>query len=53
MSVLPLVVCGAAATLYALGRRGRVRAWREAGFYAGVAATFVVLEPPFDRWADR
>ncbi|SRR6266404_5142173 len=53
MSVLPLVVCGAAATLYALGRRGRVRAWREASFYAGVVATLVVLEPPFDRWADR
>jgi len=53
MSVLALVVCGAAAALYALGRRGRVRAWREACFYAGVAATFVVLEPPFDTWADR
>ena len=53
MSVLPLVVCGAAATLYALGRRGRVRAWREACFYAGVALTFVVLEPPFDGWADH
>ena len=53
MAILPLVVCGAAATLYALGRRGRVRAWREASFYAGVAATLVVLEPPFDGWADR
>ena len=53
MSVLPLVVCGAAATLYALGRRGRVRTWREACFYTGVALTFVVLEPPFDGWADR
>jgi putative membrane protein len=52
MSILPLVVCGAAATLYALGRRGRVRAWREVSFYAGVAAAFIVLEPPFDRWAD-
>jgi putative membrane protein len=53
MAVLPLVVCGAAATLYALGRRGRVRVWREACFYAGAAAAFVVLEPPFDGWADR
>jgi len=53
MSALALVVCGAAATLYALGRRGRVRAWREACFYAGVVAAFVVLEPPFDTWADR
>jgi putative membrane protein len=53
MSVLPLVVCGAAATLYALGRRGRVRTWREACFYTGVALTFVVLEPPFVGWADR
>src|SRR5579872_4535511 len=52
MSVLPLVVCGAAAVLYALGRRGRVRAWRELSFYAGVVAAFVVLEPPFDGWAD-
>lgn len=53
MSVLPLLVCGAAAALYALGRRGRTRAWREASFYAGVAAAVVVLEPPFDGWADR
>jgi putative membrane protein len=52
MSALPLTVCGAAAVLYALGRRGRVRAWRELSFYAGVAAAFVVLEPPFDGWAD-
>jgi cytochrome c oxidase assembly factor CtaG len=53
MSILPLVVCGAAATLYALGRRGKARVWREVSFYAGVAAAFVVLEPPFDGWADR
>src|SRR5207302_2703828 len=53
MSVLPLVVCGAAATLYALGRRGRARVWREVSFYSGVAAAFVVLEPPFDGWADK
>ena len=52
MDPLPLVVCGAAATLYALGRRGRVRPWREASFYAGVALAFIVLEPPFDGWAD-
>jgi putative membrane protein len=53
VAVLPLVVCGAAAALYALGRRGRVRPWREACFYTGVALTLVVLQPPFDGWADR
>src|SRR5437764_13774012 len=53
MSLLPLLVCGAAALLYALGRRGRVRVWREVSFYSGVAAAFVVLEPPFDGWADH
>jgi cytochrome c oxidase assembly factor CtaG len=53
MDPLPLVVCGAAATLYALGRRGRVRGRREVSFYAGLALTFIVLEPPFDGWADR
>ena len=37
-----------AATLYALGRRGRLRLWREVSFYSGVALAFVVLEPPFD-----
>jgi len=49
---LPLVVCGTAAALYALGRRGRTRAWRELSFYSGVALTLVVLERPFDGWAD-
>src|ERR1700751_2832559 len=53
MDPLPLVVCGTAATLYALGRRGRLRPWREVSFYSGVALTFVVLEPPFDDWADK
>jgi putative membrane protein len=53
MDPLPLVVCGAAAALYALGRRGRVRVWRELSFYSGVALAFVVLERPFDTWADR
>jgi cytochrome c oxidase assembly factor CtaG len=53
MDPLPLVVCGAAATLYALGRRGKVRAWRELSFYSGVVLTFVVLERPFDDWADK
>lgn len=53
MDPLPLVVCGAAAVLYALGRRGRARVWREASFYSGVALAFVVLEPPFDTWSDR
>ena len=52
MSFLPLVVCGLAATLYAVGRRGRPRRLREASFYAGVASVFIVLEPPFDSWAD-
>jgi putative membrane protein len=50
---LPLVVCGAAALLYALGRRGRVRVWREVSFYSGVALTFAVLERPFETWADK
>jgi cytochrome c oxidase assembly factor CtaG len=49
---LPLVVCGTAAVLYALGRRGRVRVWREVSFYSGLALAFVVLEQPFDDWAD-
>ena len=53
MDPLPLVVCGTAATLYALGRRGRLRLWREVSFYSGVALAFVVLEPPLDTWADR
>jgi putative membrane protein len=53
MSALAIVVCGTAAVLYALGRRGRTRVWREVSFYAGVASAFVVLEPPFDGWADR
>ena len=52
MSVLPVVVCGLAATLYALGGRGRRRRWRETSFYAGVVSVLVVLEPPFDNWAD-
>jgi cytochrome c oxidase assembly factor CtaG len=52
MDPLPLAVCGSAAALYALGRRGRPRLWRELSFYAGVALAFVVLEPPFDDWAD-
>jgi cytochrome c oxidase assembly factor CtaG len=52
MDPLPLVVCGAAAALYALGRRGRIRVRREASFYAGVLLAFAVLEAPFDDWAD-
>jgi putative membrane protein len=52
MDPLPLVVCGSAAALYALGRRGRTRVWREVSFYSGVALAFVVLEPPFESWAD-
>ncbi|MFL5943245.1 MAG: cytochrome c oxidase assembly protein [Gaiellaceae bacterium] len=53
MDPLPLVVCGTAAALYALGRRGKLRLWREVSFYSGVVIALVVLERPFDDWADR
>ncbi|MGH3025198.1 MAG: cytochrome c oxidase assembly protein, partial [Gaiellaceae bacterium] len=59
MSVPPLVLCGAAAVLYALGGRGRVgrrgrgRHRRETAFYAGIAVLLASLEPPFDTLADR
>src|SRR5512147_3297924 len=52
MSIGPLVVGALAAVAYALGGRGRPRRRREASFYAGVVAALVVLEPPFDGWAD-
>jgi cytochrome c oxidase assembly factor CtaG len=52
VSVPPLVVCFVAASLYALGGRGRRRVWREVAFYSGVLSVFLVLEPPFDGWAD-
>jgi putative membrane protein len=52
LSVPPLLVCALAASLYALGGRGRHRVWRETAFYAGVASVLIVLEPPFDNWAD-
>jgi cytochrome c oxidase assembly factor CtaG len=52
LSVPPLLVCALAASLYALGGRGRHRVWRETSFYAGVASVLIVLEPPFDNWAD-
>src|SRR5690349_5518864 len=52
MDPLPLVVCGAAVALYALGHRGRLRLWREVSFYSGGVLAFVVLERPFDDWAD-
>ena len=52
MSVPPLLVCALAASLYALGGRGRHRVWRETAFYGGVASVLIVLEPPFDTWAD-
>jgi cytochrome c oxidase assembly factor CtaG len=48
----PLVLCLAVAVLYALGGRGRTRVWREVSFYSGVITALVVLEPPFDGWAD-
>jgi putative membrane protein len=52
MDPLPLVVCGTAVVLYALGGRGKRRLWREASFYSGVGVALVVLERPFDDWAD-
>jgi putative membrane protein len=58
VSVPPLVVCAAAAALYALGGRGRVggsgrgRRRRETSFYGGVLVLLVALEPPFDTLAD-
>jgi cytochrome c oxidase assembly factor CtaG len=52
MTVAALVVCTLAAALYALGGRGRRRALREVSFYAGIVSALVVLEPPFDGWAD-
>jgi putative membrane protein len=53
MDPLPLVVCGGATALYALGRRGRTRVWREVSFYSGVVLAFVVLEQPFETWSDK
>lgn len=58
MSVPPLVVCAAAAALYALGGKGRLgstsreRRWRELSFYLGVFVLGGALEPPFDTLAD-
>ena len=53
MSLPPVLVCAVAVALYALGRRGRTRLWREVSFYSGVLLAFAVLEPPFDDWADK
>src|ERR1700745_907833 len=53
MDPLPLVVCGTAAALYAVGRRGRIRVWRELSFYSGVVLAFLVLEQPSDDGANR
>lgn len=52
MSIPPLVFCVVAAALYALGGRGRRRWRREACFFVGIALLLVVLESPFDNWAD-
>jgi putative membrane protein len=58
VSVPPLVLCAAAAALYALGGRGRVggttrgRRRRETTFYGGLLVLAIALEPPFDTLAD-
>lgn len=59
MSAPPLLVCVAAAALYALGGHGRVggagrgRRRRDAAFYSGVLVLLAALEPPVDTLADR
>lgn len=50
--VAPAVLCALATVLYALGGRGRRRRVRAASFYAGIVSVLIVLEPPFDGWAD-
>ena len=52
MALGAAAVCALAAALYALGSRGRARRRREASFYTGLLSILVVLEPPFDGWAD-
>src|SRR6476661_1582387 len=52
MGVAALVLCLLATTLYALGGRGKPRRLRATAFYCGIASALVVLEPPFDGWAD-
>ena len=59
MSVPPLVVCAAAAALYALGGRGSLggersrRRLQALSYYSAVVILFLVLEPPLDDLADR
>ncbi|HKS79584.1 MAG TPA: cytochrome c oxidase assembly protein [Gaiellaceae bacterium] len=59
MSVPPLVVCAAAAALYALGGRGSVggargrRRLQALSYYGAVVVLFLALEPPLDDLADR
>src|SRR4029078_5993751 len=52
MSVAALVLCSLATMLYALGGRGKRRRLRATAYYVGIASALVVLEPPFDGWAD-
>ena len=59
MSIPPLVVCVAAAALYALGGRGSVgtarrrRRLQALSYYSGLVILLVVLEPPLDDLADH
>lgn len=48
----PIAACALAASLYALGGRGRSRRGRAVSYTTGLALVLVVLEPPFDGWAD-
>jgi putative membrane protein len=53
--VLPLVGIVSTAVLYALGGRrlARRNLWREASFYAGLAALVLAIVGPVDEFADR
>jgi cytochrome c oxidase assembly factor CtaG len=49
----PLLGLFAAAALYALGRRERDSARREACFYGGLVVVVVAIDSPVDTYADR